>query len=316
MTYISVKHIVIKASVFIFLAHCQIGYAQDTLTFKKTADGEALRILSMKVNDRIPKKEKAPAFVLLCGGGWIDFTWFQLKDLARDLSSSGAQAYVVEYRTSKTFPGASPMDALDDVHDAIYYLREHANELHLDPDQIVVIGNSVGGQMAFASTLANPRKLAPFSKYRPNYIVAYSPVLRNDSLGYGFDRIGAENAEWFSPWNVYTETPARMVPSLIFSGDQDHHIKIDDLKTFEAKAREKGDDIALVVIPDMGHSMIKQRPDIYEYTAPQILSFLEQQKMQFSPLKRSMLYFILGIVIGIGMFIYLVRRRRINARRS
>lgn len=301
--------------VFLFL-WAQKLCAQDTLVYKAAPSGEALRILSMKINSKIPNSEKAPAFVLLSGGGWIDFTWFQLKDLARELSVSGAQGYVVEYRTSKAFPEATPMDALDDVHDAIYFLRENAESLNLDPDQIVIIGASVGGQMAFASTVANPRKLAPFSKYRPNYIVAYSPVLRNDSLGYGFDRIGAENSKWFSPWNVYMETPARIVPSLIFSGEIDHHIKIEDLKSFEAKARAKGDDITLVVIPNVGHSMVKQRPDIYEYTAPQILSFLEQQKMQFSPFKRSMLYFILGIVIGIGLFIYLVRRRRINARRS
>ncbi|MDC7996793.1 alpha/beta hydrolase [Gilvibacter sediminis] len=283
---------------------------QDTIPYKKTPDGSSLRILSMRVNNQISNDEMAPALVLLSGGGWLDFNWFQLKDLARDLSKMGARSYVVEYRTSTEFPGATPQDALEDVQDAIFFLRTNADKLYLDPDQIIAIGASVGGQMAYAACLANPRSLAPFSRYRPNLIVAYSPVIRNDSLGYGSDLIGDDDVSWFSPWNVYMESEARIVPSIIFSGSDDPLIRSKDLRTFANKATEKGDSLELILLDGVGHSMWNEVPTIYEDTEPKISAFLQNNSVQFSDFQRSFMYFVFGLIGGLTLFVLLYRRRK------
>lgn len=308
------KHIGLVLFVVLFVLGIQSTQGQDTLTYKKAPTGESLRILSMKVNNRVSNERSVPAFVLLSGGGWVDFSWSQLKDLAKLLTQSGAKAYVIEYRTSKLFPDATPMDALDDVHDAIFYLRNNAQELSIDPKNIVAIGSSAGAHLAYTACLSNPRKLAPISKYQPNFIVAYSPVVRNDIKGYAFDRIGAESAAWFSPWNVYMETSAQLPPSIIFSGEKDPLIKIADLEEFVEVANRKGDIMRLEVFEDVGHSMRNTIPDIYDQTGPIILAFLDDNGFRFESQKSRLPYVGAGVLVGLSLFLILVYRHNKKAK--
>lgn len=300
----------------LFIGVLQPVKGQDTLRFKTVNGGQQLRILPLKENPSVQEKTLTPAVILLSGGGWKDFSWSQLKDLGKDFAKQGAQVFVVEYRASKYYPEATPFDALDDVQDAIFYLRENAKTLRIDPKSIVAVGASAGAHLAFASRLANPRKLAPISQYQPNYIVGYSPVIRNDEAGYAFDRIGGENAPWFSPWNVYMESDAKLPPSIIFSGDKDPLIKIKDLETFAEKAAEKGDKIALHTISDVGHSMRNTVPDIYEQTSPKIMAFLTENGLSFEPKDNKLLYLGAGIVVGVLLFIFMVIRRNRIAKRA
>lgn len=237
--------------------------------------------LSIRIFPGVERNTKdSPAVILLSGGGWIDFAWTQFNSVGEALVAEGAKVFVVEYRVSKTFPMATPIDALEDVQDAVIYLRKNAKKFGIVKNQIITIGASVGGQMAFASSLSNHRNLSAKKNMKPNFIIAYSPVLRNDKEGYAFERIGQEN-QWFSPWNVYANSDARIPPALVFSGDQDHLIKLTHLKQMQDMAKAKGDIFELHVFEGVGHSIIKQIPDIYTSTAPAIIDFLKTQGVKF-----------------------------------
>lgn len=168
----------------------------------------------------------------------------------------------------------TPIDGLIDVKDAISYLREHAPNLGVNPQKILAVGASAGAQLAFASCQNNPITHTTPQPHAPNYIVAFSPVLRNDEKGYGASRVGGENIPWFSTWNLYLTTPHHLPPSIIFSGENDPLIKLKDLELFQEQAVQKGDRIEIVPIPNVGHSMKKTIPEIYQITEAQIVTFL------------------------------------------
>ena len=61
------------------------------------------------------------------------------------LAPAGYHAFVLEYRIGSEceYP-----NGLEDVGLAMLYLREHAQEWHLDPDRIILCGLSSGGELA------------------------------------------------------------------------------------------------------------------------------------------------------------------------
>lgn len=262
------------------LLFTSFGACQTENLVYKTIDGQdqlTLRLLP----ESNQNSKNSPCVILLSGGGWINFSWTQLHSVGKALAREGAKVFVVEYRTSSAFPEATPIDALADVQDAIFYLRQNAKSLKIDKDQIIAIGASAGAHLAFSSYMSNPRELSPLKDYAPNYIVGYSPVIRNDLQGYAYDRIGPQN-QWFSCWNVYMESEANIPPTLVLSGAKDKHINIEDLKAMELKSIQKQDTFRLITIDTLGHSMGRNNPGFFENTNPNVVAFLKSQGVVFS----------------------------------
>jgi len=115
--------------------------------------------------------------------------------------------------------------------------------------------------LAFASYLVNDVSIdgVYISNEKPNYIIGFSPVIRNDKDGYGYERIG-ENHKKFSPYSIYTTTEDSIPPSLIFSGIKDPLIDIEDLKAFVKTAKSKRNQVRLIKIKNVAHSMRKTYP--------------------------------------------------------
>lgn len=90
-------------------------------------------------------KKAAPAILFIHGGGWGKGN---KKDYRMYTTHFAAQGYVtasVGYRLKQEafYPAA-----VEDVKCAVRYIRSHAEELHVDPDRIAVIGGSAGGHLA------------------------------------------------------------------------------------------------------------------------------------------------------------------------
>jgi len=249
--------------------------------YKTVNDSILLKLRFIKpVN---PSKEKKPCAIFLSGGGWDDFSWSQLDELAYGLSDQGILSVIVEYRTKKKH-NSSPFDALEDVKDALKYLRENKATLNILDDKIIAIGISAGAHLAFSSFLVDNVNNIKFNENaKPNYIIGFSPVIRNDSSGYGYKRI-KENYKWFSPFYNYINTDSHLPPSLIISGDNDSLIDIEDLKIFSEKAKQKGDEIKLHEVINVGHSMKRTYKSIYTQSFPLISAFFHQNKLHMKPI--------------------------------
>ncbi|KQB39108.1 esterase [Flavobacterium sp. L1I52] len=99
------------------------------------------------------KKEKQTAIIIIHGGGWRSGNRTQHYPMAQKLASLGYVCFTPEYRlsTEALFPAA-----IYDVKAVIRWLRENAAKYNVDPNRIVALGFSAGGEMAaFMGTTGN-----------------------------------------------------------------------------------------------------------------------------------------------------------------
>ena len=131
------------------------------------------------------------AIVFFHGGGWNGGSYKAFRRQSMYLASVGMIAISVDYRI-KNVHGTTPFEAVEDAKSAIRYVREHANELNINPNMIASGGGSAGGHLAAAcgnieGLDLNTENLEISSK--PNALVLYNPVYDNSKNGYGYRAI-------------------------------------------------------------------------------------------------------------------------------
>jgi pectinesterase len=103
--------------------------------------------LSLKADIYYPldKSKKHPAIALIHGGGWISGSKENEKYMAQELAAKGYVAIAVGYRLSEV---AKYPAAIDDVNNAIEYLKKNKKKYSLNPKKIGILGESAGAQIA------------------------------------------------------------------------------------------------------------------------------------------------------------------------
>lgn len=101
----------------------------------------------------------APALVYFHGGGLVMGTNHSFEPLARTLAAvSGATVISVEYRLAPENP---PPAQFDDAYAATVWVAAHAGELGVDVTRLAVVGDSAGGSLAAAVSLASKDRGGP-----------------------------------------------------------------------------------------------------------------------------------------------------------
>jgi len=127
-------------------------------------------------------KSPAPAIVICPGGGYGGLAiTHEGTNVAQYFQSHGVAAFVLRYRLPKN--GYLHPVPLMDVQRAMRLVRSHAQEWHVDPRKIGVIGFSAGGHLA--STLSthfdsgNPKASDPVDRMgcRPDFAMLVYPVI-------------------------------------------------------------------------------------------------------------------------------------------
>jgi len=97
--------------------------------------------------------QKQTAIIIIHGGGWRSGNRQQHHPMAQKLASLGYVCFTPEYRlsTEALFPAA-----VYDVKAAIRWVRKNAAKYNVNPNQIVTLGFSAGGELAaFMGTTGN-----------------------------------------------------------------------------------------------------------------------------------------------------------------
>ncbi len=115
---------------------------------------------SLRLDAHIPDgKGPFPAAILAHGGGWVRGDRSSVDPIFEPLTNAGIAWFTVSYRLASDLlldPAASltQMDAAEnDVKQAIAFVKAHAAEYRINPNKVVLIGESAGGQLVSMAAL-------------------------------------------------------------------------------------------------------------------------------------------------------------------
>ncbi|MFC0529044.1 alpha/beta hydrolase [Phytohabitans kaempferiae] len=156
----------------------------------------------------------APAVVYLHGGGWVVGDVDTYDELCiRIANASGGVVYSVDYRRAPECPYPA---AADDAEAVVRWLAGNQSAAGVDPNRIVVAGDSAGGNLAAVVALRLRDQPLPDGVRLAGHLLFYPCIdasLSTESVehyadGYFLTRAGME---WY--WNHYCPDPAtRMSP--------------------------------------------------------------------------------------------------------
>jgi acetyl esterase/lipase len=143
------------------------------------------RDLCLDIYAADPGYDRRTAVLYIHGGGWKRGDRTMAAGHARLLAAQGFTTIAPEYRLL----GESPWPAmLDDVRGAIAWVREHADDLGIDPERIALQGHSAGGHLSLlaAGTAQDDGGVAAVAAF-------YAPVTFHVGAGRGHGTTPAES---------------------------------------------------------------------------------------------------------------------------
>lgn len=121
---------------------------------KYQADGGTRRLDVYLPPDRAAETP-VPVVFWVHGGAWISGSRRDVAPYLRMLAARGFAAVGVDYSVA---PGSTYPRALQELDEAVRFLREHAGDYGLDMDRVVLAGDSAGAQLAaqLAAAVSSP----------------------------------------------------------------------------------------------------------------------------------------------------------------
>lgn len=172
-------------------------------------------------------------------------------------------------------PRATIMEIEEDLHKAVRHIRENANTIGVEPYRLGVVGGSSGGHLSLmlATTGRDGSEVTAAAVFFPvTDLLNLGPSTENPGDGgpprsyvKGFGPDATDLAKWkvigrdISPiYHVHEE----QAPVLIFHGDADTLVPLEQSERFQKKAREAGADVELIVRPGKRHGWLTMPMDV------------------------------------------------------
>ncbi|MBI2385384.1 MAG: alpha/beta hydrolase [Elusimicrobia bacterium] len=105
-------------------------------------------VLSLELYRPVAALKPSPLVIVVHGGSWQSGSRLELDPLSRYLAARGYAVASVDYGLAprSIFPGP-----VDDLRDALSFLRDRSTDLALDPSRVILLGRSAGAQIALAA---------------------------------------------------------------------------------------------------------------------------------------------------------------------
>jgi acetyl esterase/lipase len=213
---------------------------------------------------------------LMVSGGWKSKRAGETPAwLAAPLLRAGYSVFAICHISQ---PKSTVMEIIEDMHRGVRYVRHHAARYGVDPQRLGVTGGSAGGHLSLMLATrggpGDPNAPDPIDRESSEVqaVAIFYPVTdllnlgpSTENLGDGgppksFVRAFGPNSRDLTVWKKigYESSPIyyigpRMPPSLIYHGDADTLVPLEQSQRFQKKAVEAGRRVELVVHPGGGH---------------------------------------------------------------
>ncbi len=239
----------------------------DSITESKDVEYANVDGHSLQLNLYVPQgiTKPTPCLVFIHGGGWSggDKDHYLFYNVA--YAQKGYITASIGYRLSGTakFPAA-----VHDVKCGVRWLREHAEEYHIDPNALVAIGGSAGGHLALMVGYSDAPQLEGDLGYADQssrvqavvnfYGVTDSTTQTAKDAHQVRNFIGGTYDE--KPEMYHLNSPLEHLtpddpPTLTFHGSIDELVPVSQATSLHEKLDEAGIDNQLDVVIGWPHSM-------------------------------------------------------------
>ena len=184
-----------------------------------------------EVTEEIDADIRRPAVVICPGGGYRFLSHREAEPVALRFAAAGFNAFVVWYRVA---PNRYPLPQ-QDAAAAVAYVREHAGEMHTDPDRVAILGFSAGGHLAGSlgtlwhrAELWQEMALTP-EQVRPNAMVLCYPVISGGEWAHrgSFENLtGSQDTAQHLSYSVENWVTENAPPSFIWHTFEDKSVPV------------------------------------------------------------------------------------------
>jgi acetyl esterase/lipase len=231
-----------------------VTYSQVVYWFENSMRPMKMSLILPKAR---PYESPRPLIVWLCGGGFKSMdkdVWIpQLMYFAQH----GFTVASIQYRTSNE--GVFP-DPIVDIKAAIRYLRAHAKDFFVDPDRIVLGGESAGACLSLLAAASDGISVFEQGDYldQPSNVQALLDFYGTAYLDYQNDIYpGGKQYDIGDPsielGQVSTMLSSKMPPVFIVHGDKDPFVPIEDSYKLHERPQELNVPCEMLHFEGSGH---------------------------------------------------------------
>lgn len=211
-----------------------------------------------------------PIVPLLHGGFWRSTYDLTLMDgLADHLARYGIAAWNIEYRRVGNKGGGWP-GTLQDVAQAMDYLRAVITTSNIDPSRVVPVGHSAGGHLALwlagrSQLPQNSPLVIQGTPLIPTGVISLAGAidlelvwrlqLSHDAAGAFLGGSPTTFPERFATASPATLLPLR-VPQVLIHGTSDSNVPLKVSRAYAQKAKAAGDSVKLIELPGADHFVV------------------------------------------------------------
>jgi len=236
-----------------------------------------------------PDSVAHPTLVYIHGGGWLGGNKDQITPFIISYLQKGWNVVNLEYRTGA---GTAPL-AVDDCMEAIQWISRHSKNFNIDPEQVVISGESAGGHLALITGLLN--SIPGSHKYYSGDSLKIKAIVNwfgiTDIAGVNdFYKKQNQESNYASIWvgnpermdsisNVFSpdkRITSSTPPIISVHGKKDSVVPYEQAVTFHELLKKAGIRNELVSIDDGKHLGFTDKE--YQYIYTRIFDFLEYQK--------------------------------------
>ena len=220
--------------------------------------------VSLKLDADVPEGTGPfPAVIIVHGGGFTAGNKQQyVTPIFGPLSRAGFAWFSIDYRLAPKFPFPA---AIDDVDQAIQYVKAHAAEYKVNANRIALLGESAGGHLvSYVGTQSDRRwsVAAVVSFYGPHNLMGEYDMRKKQGQAPSaiqaflaittFGSPAFQRLEAASPINHVRE---KMPPYLLVHGSDDQVVDYQQSVKMCERLRQAGNSCELYTVQGAGHGM-------------------------------------------------------------
>jgi acetyl esterase/lipase len=229
---------------------------------------------------------RRPGMLVIHGGSWIGGSKSEYGPQFARLTEHGYVVFAADYKLARPGDPGWP-DALDDLREAVRWIRSHAEEFQVDPNRLTALGSGAGGHLAaLLGTLppesgpgeASARVQAVVGLYGPSDLadLVHRRSLANDPVNAFLGDSPGENMARATAASPINHVTAGDSPMLLIHGSDDAWVHLEQSKRLADALAGVRVRHRLIVVPGARHGfeLMVGFPEPRDLL-PDVLAFLE-----------------------------------------